>query len=180
MLKALINLDPFDLAICLNCKIIFEWAQVLKSDCVITHVQIIMNCKEIHIGLFDFVEGNQDQKTKEAFEQHLTNCPECAQRANFIKSSLGTIDSEKITEMDAFFMTRLEQRMKNRVEPTERKSIPSIINKWALAAMIVAIVGGFWLGSYSVDTLDSYSAMDEEILASEILPGASINTFTME
>ncbi len=139
-----------------------------------------MNCKEIHIGLLDFTEGNLSEKEKSLFESHLESCESCRQKLAFLEASLQVLDKDRISETDPFYFTRLEQRMSARETLTVKRSLPGLVNKWAVAAMIIAIVGGVWLGSLSVETLDSYSSMDKEILASEILPGIHANTFSIE
>lgn len=66
-----------------------------------------MNCSDLEILLADYVDGTLHGEQKSALEQHLVNCPECAELARDAAAAVGFMERAAEVEAPPELMTRI-------------------------------------------------------------------------
>lgn len=66
-----------------------------------------MNCSDLEILLADYVDGTLHGEQKSAIEQHLANCPECAELARDAAAAVGFMERAAEVEAPPELMTRI-------------------------------------------------------------------------
>lgn len=108
-----------------------------------------MNCKDVHSKLIFFLGKELPVSEMERFQQHLDACPECALFAEEMKLSLSILESDKITDENPFFFTRVKARMGNQAEEMPERSsvLVRILQPVAFSiVLLLGVYGGFKLG----------------------------------
>lgn len=98
-----------------------------------------MKCQDAHKEFLFLAEGTlSESKTRET-EKHISECGECNLLYKNISDTFNEIQKEKITEINPFFFTRIEQKMKNKKEAKSVVFVPKlkrIVEPLMLAAVI--------------------------------------------
>ncbi|MCG8700336.1 MAG: zf-HC2 domain-containing protein [Bacteroidales bacterium] len=70
-----------------------------------------MNCKEIEIWLYDYVEGRISDSQKSSIEKHLSTCNDCKMQLRVMKETLSVIEEQKALipadDMDSLVLNTL-------------------------------------------------------------------------
>jgi hypothetical protein len=72
-----------------------------------------MKCKTIHKNLIFFLEKELPVSEMKAIQTHLNTCSECALFAEEMRKTLGILESEKVTEVNPYFYTRVKAKLEN-------------------------------------------------------------------
>lgn len=143
-----------------------------------------MKCKEIHNSILPFLEKDLSHEKELLFQEHLNSCSDCLAKFQFIEAELAQIDSDKKTEADPFFITRVEQRLQNR--QNEGFAIPrfSLIHKLqsslVYVSIVIAIFSGIVIGTYSYQEYNTVTSLETEIVASEMMISYTSDNYTFE
>lgn len=120
-----------------------------------------MNCKEIEIWLYDYVEGRISDSRKTSIEKHLSTCNDCKMQLRVLKETLSVIEEQKtLTPADNIDSYVLDAILSN----NERKTIRLNNFRWIqqIAAVILiafSIGSGIFIGNnlYQPETYSSES-----------------------
>lgn len=97
-----------------------------------------MKCTDTHKELLFLVEGSSTKEKKEELEKHISECKACKILYKEMNETFNLIEKEKVTEINPFFFTRIEERMKNKVR--ERNPIFSPTLRRAMEPLMLAAV----------------------------------------
>ena len=78
-------------------------------------------CEEATALVMDYLSGELDRPTAEAFEAHLGQCPDCAAFLATYKKTLGAARSLKCEDMPAEMQARIEGLLRERIGRRRRK-----------------------------------------------------------
>ncbi len=112
-----------------------------------------MNCKEFRKSLPLYLDGEINPNKKKKLDIHLDSCAECSLFYQKISGSLFQLHSKKDIDEQAFYYTRLKQRMLNKVQ--QESFIHSALFKKSLqlstyfASIVIAVFIGILIGSGS-------------------------------
>jgi predicted anti-sigma-YlaC factor YlaD len=112
-----------------------------------------MNCKELKKTLPIYLDGEINPDKKKELDIHLDFCAECSLLYQKVSGSLFQLQPKKEIDEQAFYYTRLKQRMLNQVE--KKSFIHSILFKKSLqltayfASIVIAVFIGILIGSGS-------------------------------
>lgn len=123
-----------------------------------------MDCQEINKDLIFYAEGSLSGERKDLVEAHLHECTDCSRFLIFIKESLFNIETHKQDVEDAFFFTRVSQRLNNKENGSSIPLQRFFSNLAAAALFTGVIISGISLGRlFKVNKVNNYQAMKEEI-----------------
>ena len=145
-----------------------------------------MNCKDVIKIIPDYINNNLESKKSEQVKEHLTNCSEC----NYIyQNSIKSFDylkHQKIIPKQAFYYTRLKQKMENLSDKkynregflTKQKILQPLLY---LSSIILAVYIGILIGSNS-NTENQYSTneINNENYIEVFSKSQYLNDFEME
>ena len=124
-----------------------------------------MKCKEAHKQFLFLAEGNISGAEKSETEKHISECDACSALYKNIHETFNVIRDEKVSEINPFFFTRIEQRMKNKVAPEKVTFVPKlkkVIEPLMLAAVIaIGLFFGVLIGSNSQSEVEMANIEDE-------------------
>lgn len=113
-----------------------------------------MNCKEAEKILPQYIEKALSEEESMRLKSHLNICTQCSSLYNKLVNTLALLKPKAEIPEQAFYYTRLKQKMENRYEEKT-----SIINKLLikkilqpamyLASLIIAVYIGILIGSTS-------------------------------
>lgn len=112
-----------------------------------------MNCKEFKKNLPLYFDEVLCPDNKKEFEVHLNSCSECSLLFKKVSGSLSILRAKKEIKEQAFYYTKLKQRMLNQVE--KKTFIQSTIFKRSMqlsayfASIAIAVFIGIFIGSSS-------------------------------
>ena len=141
-----------------------------------------MNCKRCHKKLILYLEESLHVTERQEIEQHLLECASCRRFADYLKETLATIESSRITKPDPFFYTRVKAKLEKQEESLHAKPVFARILQPAMFTLllIAAVYAGLKIGdsalssdkeNYIVENLDPW--MNE-------LDAEPLETFLME
>ena len=141
-----------------------------------------MNCKQFEDIIWDYAELKLSSEKNMEAEKHLHSCSSCASMAKNIKNSLAVISSEKTSQVDPYFYSRLQAKMEAANSPKMNHRIGTL--KYALAASItiVAIFGGSLFGSFyaeQINTAFNQPIQIEQDDSSEMVLDLADNSFDL-
>ncbi len=124
-----------------------------------------MKCKEAHKQFLFLAEGNINETKKSETEKHISECEACSTLYKNIQETFNVINDEKVSEINPFFFTRIEQRMKNKVTPKKVTFVPKlkkVIEPLMLAAVIaIGLFFGVLIGSNNQPEVEMANVEDE-------------------
>ena len=113
-----------------------------------------MNCKEVEKILPQYTEKALSERESMRIKSHLNSCTHCSSLYNKLFNTLALLKPKAEIPEQAFYYTRLKQKMENKYEEKT-----SIINKLLikrvlqpvmyLASLIIAVYIGILIGSTS-------------------------------
>lgn len=114
-----------------------------------------MNCKELVKILPDYIDDKLSEKQLEDFLNHTNSCVNCASLSRKLTNSLDLLKPTAEIKEQAFYFTRLKQRMENKnilkesilISFLSKKLVQPIIY---LTSLIIAVYIGILIGSGSV------------------------------
>lgn len=150
-----------------------------------------MNCKRVEILLPKYIEKSISDKERIAVQYHIKTCTKCEYLYNNLSSSLDLLKVQKDIPEQAFYYTRLKQKMQNQY--SEKESLFESIFKRKilqpiayLASIVIAVFIGIQIGSNSGNQ-NQYTSVENsdksytEIFAeSQYLNGFEIETIETE
>jgi len=135
-----------------------------------------MNHSDFENNILFYLDNELNGSDRVKFESHLNSCEDCQLLFEKIKKTYTCLNSEKQNETDAFFYTRLNQRMENK-----NAKVTSLPLQWtAIAASFLIMVAlGVSAGNFYANQSASSSQTNEmELLADGYF--IDYNDFNME
>ena len=112
-----------------------------------------MNCNETQALAIDFQDNKLDSKLNNEVISHLHSCNTCKSYYDFADKALQQIDNDKVTANIPLFYEDIISKID---EDKKQHSISHYLKvSIAAASIFIAIFGGNYLGSYSVETLNA-------------------------
>ena len=143
-----------------------------------------MKCKNVHSKLIFFLEKELPDSEMKQVQQHLDECSECALFAAEMKNTLQILDSDKVTDENPFFFTRVKARLEKQEEeqPVSRPVLVRVLQPVAFSIiLLLGIYGGFKLGeSPDATVADSQLSEQEMVPFWNELEAEPIESFLME
>ena len=116
-----------------------------------------MNCKELRKILPSYIEGETETEQNMLITDHIEICPECSLIYKQLSDSLALLQYKKDIDEQAFYYTRLKQKMLNKSnkEPLLNNLLLKRILQPAvyLASLIIAVYIGILIGSGSTNDM---------------------------
>jgi ABC-type phosphate transport system permease subunit len=125
-----------------------------------------MKCKEVNRKLSKFIEDKLSQNDNIVIKTHIDNCKMCSSNYNNLVNTLNLLRPTKNIEEQAFYYTRLKQKMENKLE-LKTSIFDLILGKRIMQAslyltsIVIAVFIGIQIGSYS-NSNDQLSNLSEE------------------
>jgi len=125
-----------------------------------------MNCKEVDKKISMFIDGELSNENINLIKSHLDECSECSKKHIYLIDSLNLLKPTKNIEENAFYYTRLKQRMEN-IEFQKSSMFKRLFTNRLmqpvlyLSSVIIAVFIGIQIGSYSNNT-NIYSELNVE------------------
>ena len=124
-----------------------------------------MNCKEIRRKLPDYFNNKLSGRKIEIFQKHFDSCTECTNLYSSLNNTLALLKPNVEIPEQAFYFTRLKQKMENKssikgfsfIEFISKKAVQPIIY---LASLIIAVYIGILIGS-SPTTKSQYTELND-------------------
>jgi len=126
-----------------------------------------MKCKAVHKKLIFFLDKELPVSEMEQVQKHLDECSDCALFAEEMKNTLSILESDKVTDENPFFFTRVKARL----EEAKSKQLitrPIFIRVLQPVAfsiiLLLGIYGGFKLGETPKVNLAESTLTEEEMI----------------
>jgi predicted anti-sigma-YlaC factor YlaD len=125
-----------------------------------------MKCKEVNKKLSKFIDNKLSQNDNLLIKSHIDNCKICSSNYNNLVNTLNLLKPTKNIEEQAFYYTRLRQKMENKME-VKTSIIDLILGKRIMQAslyltsIVIAVFIGIQIGSYS-NSNDQLSDLSKE------------------
>lgn len=126
-----------------------------------------MDCKKLHNNIIFFLEKELPVSEMNQVQEHLNSCNECAQFAEEMKFSLSILESDKITDENPFFYTRVKVKMENQSEVAlEGKPVLVRILQPVVFSLILllGIYGGIKLGQPTKTEISAKILAEEQMI----------------
>ncbi|WP_372647994.1 anti-sigma factor [Draconibacterium sp.] len=144
----------------------------------------MMKCNTVHNKLIFFLEKELPVSEMKQVQQHLDECSECARFAAEMKNTLQILESDKLTDENPFFYTRVKARLEKQEEkqPAARPVLLRILQPVAFSIiLLLGIYGGFKLGEApKITTADTSLSEQEMVPYWNELDAEPIESFLME
>ena len=112
-----------------------------------------MKCKEAHNEFLFLADGSITETRKVETEKHIAECAVCNALYKNVLETFNVIDEEKVTEINSFFFTGIEQKMKSKAKQEKVISmlrLKRVIEPLMLAAVIaMGLFFGILIGNNS-------------------------------
>jgi hypothetical protein len=141
-----------------------------------------MNCKRCHKKLIQYLEESLQVSERQEVEQHLLECASCHGFADYLKETLATIESSRITTPDPFFYTRVKAKLEKQEESFHARPVFARILQPAMFTLILiaAIYAGLKIGDYALSSdKENYVVENLDPWMNE-LNAEPLETFLME
>ncbi len=143
-----------------------------------------MKCNKVHSKLIFFLEKELPVSEMEQVRKHLDECSECALFAAEMENTLRILESDKVTDENPFFFTRVKARLEKQSQevPVARPVLVRILQPVAFSIiLLLGIYGGFKLGQApKMTTADSNLSEQEMVPYWNELDAEPIESFLME
>ena len=111
-----------------------------------------MNCKELKNIIPKYIDNELSEKRIKEFNNHINSCEDCSRVYNKLKNTLDLLKPRAEIEEQAFYFTRLKQKMENRNKPKESVLVNLLSRKLVqpmiyLSSLIIAVYIGILIGS---------------------------------
>lgn len=126
-----------------------------------------MKCNKVHNKLIFFLGKELPVSEMEQVQKHLDECSECALFAAEMKNTLSILDSDKLTDENPFFYTRVKARLENQTEVqlSVRPVLARILQPVAFSIiLLLGIYGGFKLGQAPITDFADNSLSEQEMV----------------
>ncbi|WP_321369067.1 zf-HC2 domain-containing protein [uncultured Draconibacterium sp.] len=126
-----------------------------------------MKCNKVHNKLIFFLGKELPVSEMEQVQKHLDECSECALFAAEMKNTLSILDSDKVTDENPFFYTRVKARLENQTEVqlSVRLVLARILQPVAFSIiLLLGIYGGFKLGQAPINDFADNSLSEQEMV----------------
>lgn len=126
-----------------------------------------MKCNKVHNKLIFFLGKELPVSEMEQVQKHLDECSECALFAAEMKNTLSILDSDKVTDENPFFYTRVKARLENQTEVqlSVRPVLARILQPVAFSIiLLLGIYGGFKLGQAPITDFADNSLSEQEMV----------------
>ncbi|WP_319482665.1 zf-HC2 domain-containing protein [uncultured Draconibacterium sp.] len=144
----------------------------------------MMKCNTVHNKLIFFLEKELPVSEMKQVQQHLNECSECALFAAEMRNTLSILDSDKVTDENPFFYTRVKARLEKQDEkqPSVRPVLIRVLQPVAFSIiLLLGIYGGFKLGQAPrTDFADNSLSEQEMVPYWNELENEPIESFLME
>ncbi|MCK5170366.1 MAG: zf-HC2 domain-containing protein [Bacteroidales bacterium] len=125
-----------------------------------------MNCKEFIKIIPNYIDKKLSEEQIEEFQNHMNSCSNCSVLYQKLNITFDLLKPKTEIAEQAFYFTRLKQKMENRNSPKEsifvsllsRKLVQPVIY---LASLIIAVYIGILIGSGSA-TQNQYSELNDD------------------
>lgn len=149
-----------------------------------------MKCRKIHKKLHLYLEKSLNAKDYQEVQEHLDSCHTCTQLYHLVENTLNSFDNLPREELDAFFYTRLEQKLN--ISDSKSPFIELIYQPLLKPAMVIAlsitltgfgIFAGNWMGKILVqdEAIVDKTETNIELLAEDLFvvdePENSLESF---
>ena len=127
-----------------------------------------MNCEELKNIITDYIFNKLSEKRIEDFNNHLKSCEDCNRLYNNVKNTFGLLKPKSEIDEQAFYFTKLKQKMETKNAPKEsifsglltRKFVQPIIY---LSSIIIAVYMGILIGSnIGTNELTQFTELKED------------------
>ena len=132
-----------------------------------------MNCKEVKYKILQ-------KETEASVKKHITECESCRSFNSAFSKSIQEIKANKRTENDEFFYHRLKAKMENRKENSSVATFPKFKTAFISVLTVFAVVFGIGLGNKAMNTFESYSDLNQEVLIDELTNNIDDNLFVID
>ena len=143
-----------------------------------------MKCKNVHNKLIFFLEKELPVSEMKQVQQHLDECSACALFAAEMKNTLSILESDKVTDENPFFFTRVKTRLERQSDEQQvaRPVLVRILQPVAFSViLLLGIYGGFKLGQVPKTNFTNNSLTEQEMVPYwNELEAEPIETFLME
>ena len=145
----------------------------------------IMNCNDVNKELTEFIEGKLSSGKHNLIKSHIDNCKICSVSYQNLVNSLSLLKPTKNIEEQAFYYTRLKQKMENRTE-ANTSILDVLLGKKTmqvslyLASVVIAVFIGIQIGSYSNNTNQLSELNQDEDYIQEFSKNQYLNDLEQE
>lgn len=144
-----------------------------------------MKCKAVHSKLIFFLERELPEPEMKAVQEHLAACPECALFAEEMKKTLSILETEKVSEVNPYFYTRLKAKLdrQSEIQPSGIRSsvLARVLQPVAFSIiLILGIYGGVKMGATGAKTASTFTAEQEMVPYLNDMDVEPLETFLME
>ncbi|MFV0590814.1 MAG: anti-sigma factor family protein [Draconibacterium sp.] len=144
-----------------------------------------MKCKAVHNKLIFFLERELPEPEMKAVREHLDACPDCALFAEEMKTTLSILETEKVSEVNPYFYTRVKAKLdrQSEVQPGEIRSslLVRVLQPVAFTVvLLLGIYGGVKLGATGAKPGISLTAQHEMVPYLNEMDVEPLETFLME
>jgi Predicted integral membrane protein len=109
-----------------------------------------MNCNKAKQNLIGYLEQTIPIDLQDAMSAHFSECPACRKLYKDVAATYNVLVNEPVPEVNPFFYTRLEQKLRTKYQPQQRVTPRIIWKLQPIAATLLIIIGvgiGIVIGS---------------------------------
>ena len=124
-----------------------------------------MNCKNCRTDLIGFIQGALPKGVEVQIRVHLNGCTECRSFADYLRTTLNVIQTERAIASDPFLATRIEGILsKSGAAPRQLSFFPKLIPAVTFSIFIIAgIAGGIGLGRVLLQANDNQNIAAQQM-----------------
>lgn len=113
-----------------------------------------MDCKQTNKFIGDYIEGQLSESVETELQKHLNTCDKCFNQYSSLKKTLSLLKPKQEINEQAFYYTRLKQKMENKQSKNFTLYNTIFARQIAqpmlyAASIIIAVFIGIQIGSYS-------------------------------
>lgn len=144
-----------------------------------------MKCKAVHKKLILFLEKELPGPEMKAVQEHLDVCPDCAFFAEEMKMTLSILETEKVSEVNPYFYTRVKAKLDRQSEiqfsGIRSSMLVRVLQPVAFSIiLLLGIYGGVKLGATGAKPGMSFTAQQEMVPYLNEMDVEPLETFLME
>ncbi len=129
-------------------------------------------CNLVNENLFAYTEGKLPDATRNLFDKHITECPECAGVLMEFRSVMNGFEDQKNIEVRPFAETRLLQGIESKLETRQAKKTPSfhrILQPAIISAGLAAAIAiGLFIGYEGVNIRQEQNRQKTESVRTDL------------
>lgn len=143
--------------------------QVFNNEGVILINTEIMKCKTIHKNLIFFLEKELPDSELNRMQQHIDACPDCALFAEEMRLTLGILETERVTDENPFFYTRVKAKLENEANTqnalVRRPILSRVLQPVAFSfLLLLGVYGGIKMGNVSSSPQTNNIVAEQDII----------------